>query len=65
MFNKSLQSGLLPIVIGNKPMHVTPVYKKGNRALAVNYRPISLTSPIVKLLELVVRDVITNHMVSN
>ena len=59
----SLQSGHLPN--DWKQAHVTPVYKKGSRVLAANYRPISLTSPIVKLLESIIRDFIMDHMLSN
>ena len=28
---------------------VTPVFKKGDKALAANYRPVSVMGPIVKL----------------
>ena len=31
--------------------HITPIHKKGCRLLSSNYRPISLTSPIVKVME--------------
>jgi len=31
--------------------YVTPIFKKGNRHLPNNYRPISLTSSIAKILE--------------
>jgi hypothetical protein len=30
---------------------VTPLLKKGSRSIATNYRPVSLTSQIVKLFE--------------
>jgi len=36
--------------------HVTAVYKKGNKSDPSNYRPISLTSIICKLMESIIRD---------
>ena len=42
LFRKSLDSGEIPQAWKNG--YVTPVYKKGSRTLASNYRPISLTS---------------------
>ena len=31
--------------------NITPVFKKGNRSTAANYRPISLTSVLCKVME--------------
>ena len=36
--------------------HVTPIYKKGNRNMCSNYRPISLTSTCCKIAERVVKN---------
>ena len=44
---------------------ITAVYKKGSKNLAENYRPISLTSIIVKVMESFIRDAILDHMVNN
>ena len=49
LFNLSLQSGSLPMEW--KQANITPVYKKGNPHSVTNYRPISLTSLVVKILE--------------
>jgi hypothetical protein len=38
-----------------KHQSVIPVFKKGNRALAENYRPVSLTSQLIKVFERVLR----------
>ena len=38
-----------------KLANVTPLFKKGNKKEVKNYRPISLTSLIVKLLEKIVK----------
>ena len=63
LFNLSLETGEIP----NAWRHalVQPVYKKGDRSSAANYRPISLTAVCCKLLEHVVRSGITNHLESN
>ena len=44
--------------------NVVPVFKKGDKKEALNYRPISLTC-ICKMLESVVRDHIMAHFVNN
>ena len=49
LFNKSLTEGLFPEVW--KTAYVTPIYKKGEKSLCKNYRPISLLSCVGKLLE--------------
>ena len=38
-----------------KTQTVVPVFKKGNRSIAENYRPVSLTSHLIKLFERVLR----------
>ena len=38
---------------------VTPVFKKGDRTRVNNYRPISLTSPICKIMESVIKANVT------
>ena len=63
MFRKSLSSGYLPSIW--KHAHVTPIHKKGNCSNADNYRPISLTSPIVRILESIIKDHIAQHMLIN
>ena len=42
--------------------HVTPIFKKGAKCKAANYRPVSLTSVICKIMESVVRDEIVKHI---
>ena len=49
LFNQSLYTGELSADWINA--NVTPIHKKGLRSQASNYRPISLTSQAVKLLE--------------
>ena len=44
---------------------VTPIHKKGDRSKVENYRPISLTSTIGKILESVIRDKIYQYLTAN
>ena len=39
--------------------HVVPLFKKGSKSNAGNYRPVSLTSVVGKLLEAVVKGLLT------
>jgi len=48
-----------------KTANVTPIFKKGNKGLPENYRPISLTSQCSKLLEAMVRDGLTEFLEAN
>ena len=58
LFNMSLNKGKLPC--DWKRANVTPVYKKGEKELVTNYRPITLTSLVVKAME----KLVTNHILS-
>ena len=62
LFNKSFQSGVLPSEW--KIAFVTPIYKKGSKHLACNYRPVSLTSTVVKVMESIIKTNI-EHLNSN
>ena len=53
----SLQKGIVPSEW--KQANITPLCKKGSRNKPENYRPVSLTSVVCKLLETLIRD----HMV--
>ena len=60
MFNKSFQSGVLPSQW--KIAFVTPIHKKGSHQLTSNYRPVSLTSTVVKVI---VKTNVLEHLTSN
>ena len=60
LFNKSLNTGTLPV--DWKQGSVVPIYKKGDRSVAGNYRPVSLTSILCKVLESLVKDHIMSHL---
>ena len=53
VFNMSLQEGIVPVEW--KEANIIPLFKKGSRNKSVNYRPVSLTSVICKLLETIIR----------
>ena len=63
IFQKSIEEGKL--LDDWKMANVTAIFKKDDRKLLENYRPISLTSVPGKLLERIIRDQIVNHMTSN
>ena len=47
---------------GWRQANVIPIFKKGNRALMSNYRPVSLTSIVGKLLESIITNQIREHL---
>jgi len=59
LFQASLDQGTVPD--DWKDASVVPLFKKGDRTKAVNYRPVSLTSISSKLLEHVVHSSIMDH----
>ena len=54
LFNLSLEEGIIPSEW--KEANITPLFKKGSRKKPENYRPVSLTSVVCKLLEILIRD---------
>jgi len=48
-----------------KITNAVPVFKKGDRKLSSNYRPISLTPVICELLELVITDKVFDYLLRN
>ena len=63
LWSKSFVEGIVPSYY--KSSFICPLYKKGSRALASNYRPVSLTSHIIKIFERVLRKQIVHHLESN
>ena len=59
IFQKSLDTGKLPLSWSQA--NIAPIFKKGDRSLAENYRPISLTSICCKILEHIIFTNIMNH----
>lgn len=60
LFRRSFAEGLVPRQW--KDANVSPIFKKGSRIIAANYRPVSLTSVVCKVLERLIRDRIAKYL---
>ena len=60
LFNNSIKSGLVPKAW--KLADVVPIFKKGEKIKKSNYRPVSLTSTVGKILESIVANKIREHL---
>ena len=63
IFNKSIKSRTNPIQW--LEALITAIHKKGPKNIPDNYRPISLTSVLSKVMGSLIRDAIMKHMVEN
>ena len=59
----SLQEEIVPLEW--KEANIIPLFKKGSRNKSVNYRPVSLTSVICKLLESIIMDHIMDFLIKH
>ena len=62
-YNLSIKTGQIPKQW--KISLITPVYKKGSKCNHANYRPISLTSFLCRVLEKIISCQILNHLMEN
>ena len=60
LFRSSLDSGILPAEWS--VARVVPIFKKGDKRLPSNYRPVSLTAVPCKVLESLIRDQMMAHL---
>ena len=60
IFQQSLDSGTVPN--DWRTANVVPIFKKGDRGLASNYRPVSLTALACKIMEHIVVSSILDHL---
>jgi hypothetical protein len=60
IFKKSMENGRVPN--DWRKANVTAIFKKGDKASPCNYRPVSLTSQVCKVLESLIRDSILDHV---
>lgn len=60
IFNESVYSGVIPQ--DWKDGNINPLHKGGSRKSCNNYRPVTLTSQIVKLLERLILDQLLQHL---
>ena len=63
VFNLSLKEGVVPFEW--KEANIIPLFKKGSRNKSENYRPVSLTSVICKLLERLIKDHMVDFLVKH
>ncbi|XP_065650252.1 uncharacterized protein LOC136078408 [Hydra vulgaris] len=60
LYNKALSEGSTPTAW--KQSHFTPLFKKGSRLNAANYRPVSTTSVPCKVMEKIISEKITKYL---
>ena len=60
LFKLSLETGIVPQEW--KEARVSPLFKKGKKDKPENYRPVSLTSIIGKILESIIKDSLVKHL---
>ena len=60
IFNETLRRGKIPQ--DWKRANMSPIFKKGSHNLPENYRPISLTSIVRKMMETLIRDRLMEHL---
>ena len=60
IWKHSFDTGVVPEIF--KTQLITPVFKKGSKLNPENYRPISLTSNLVKIFERVIRSQLVNFL---
>ena len=63
LFRESLDKGEVPS--GWKESVISPIFKKGDKGAAVNYRPVNLTSSVCKLMERVLKRQMEEHLEKN
>ena len=60
LYNESINSGIVPE--DWKRANVTPLFKKGKKSDVNNYRPVSLTSQLCKILEKIIKRHIDQYL---
>jgi hypothetical protein len=63
IFNSSIEESIVPKQW--RQAVISPIFKKGNKSLPSNYRPVSLTSIVCKLLEKLITNEILKHLKIN
>ena len=60
IWRKSMDCGKIPQFM--KTANIIPIHKGGSRGVAANYRPVALTSHLIKIFEKVLRNRMISHM---
>jgi hypothetical protein len=63
LFKTSLEEGTVPA--SWRDGCITPIFKKGSKKDPGNYRPVSLTSLVCKLMEGLIKDSMMEHLMTN
>ena len=63
LFNVSLSCGKVPVLW--KEAIIVPIHKKGDKSTPSNCRLLSMTSVICRILERIIHNKITNHLIKN
>ena len=63
IINQSLKSGIFPNQL--KIAKVTPIYKKDDKKIITNYRPISVLPVVSKVFETVIHEQLSDYFLSN
>ena len=63
LFSQSMNTGMLPS--DWRRAHITPIFKKGSKVDPTNYRPVSLTSQVIKVLEALIRSKMVKYLDEN
>ena len=63
LWTDSFESSFIPSSL--KTQYITPVHKKDDRTDPANYRPVSITSHLIKVFERVIRNKLVDHLEDN
>ena len=63
IWRKSLDQGDIPLLL--KTANIVPIHKGGSRGETANYRPVALTSHLIKMFEKIIRKYIVAYMEEN
>ena len=63
IYNRLMEEGRVPVVW--RMANVCPIFKKGAKGDPANYRPVSLTCVVGKVMESLIRDKIVEHLERN
>jgi len=63
LFKTSYKTGSIPQDWKNA--HTVPIYRKGSKAEVKNYRPVSLTSVVCKVMESIIMDHVIAYFIEN
>ena len=63
LWDTSFAKGKIPASL--KEQFITPIFKKGSKSDPANYRPVSLTSHVIKIFERIIRNTMVSYLEEN